>query len=172
MSCNAEITRGFTLDCRDSIGGIRSIMVAELSAVEDYTVSDGEVTAITLADGKNFHKYELRKQTGDFTETIENNDETGTLYFEQELNFQLTRMEAAKRNEIFLVAKADVVVIVEDRNGKYWLLGAINGLILSGNSTSGTAMGDLNGYELTFTGQEEEPALEVDSDIISDLLSS
>jgi hypothetical protein len=33
--------------------------------------------------------------------------------------------------------------------------------LLSGTGATGTAFGDLNGYSLTFTGQEPEPASEI-----------
>lgn len=165
MSCN--LTSGFTLDCRDSVGGIKSIYVSTTDSVDSYTEMDGEISEITMDEVEGvFYKYELRKQTSDFTETIEASDENGTLFYEQELNVMLSRMEANKRNELFLVAKAPVVAIVEDRNGKFWILGQENGLTLGGSATSGTAMGDRNGYELVFTGQESAPAKEVEGSVM------
>lgn len=163
MAC--ELTTGFTLDCRDSVGGIKSIRVAALGDFTVDTEASGEITGITATNG--FYEYELRKQTSNFTESITSSDENGTLFYEQELSVMLSKMEAAKRNELLLVAKNLIAVIVEDQNGKYWMLGQNNGLTLGGSANTGTAMGDRNGYELTFTGQEEDPAKEVDSGIIA-----
>jgi hypothetical protein len=62
------------------------------------------------------------------------------------------------------------MAIVTDRNDTYWLLGSRNGLELSaGTSQTGTAMGDRNGYDVTFTALEEVPILSVDSTIIAAL---
>lgn len=164
------LTQGFALDCRDSIGGIKSIMVAELSAKATLTSSDGLISALTLEATKNFYKYEFRKQTGNFTETIEASDENGTLFYTQELNIQLSKLEVAKRNELYLLAKNDLLVIVEDRNGNYWLLGEENGMVIGGSGESGTAMGDFSGYNLTFTGAEREPAKAVEATVVAGLL--
>jgi hypothetical protein len=167
MSC--ALTSGFTLDCRDSVGGIKAILVAEVKNKGTITASAGVITAFTMASGKQFFRYEFRKQTGSFTETIVTNDENGTLFYEQSITAQLSRLEATKRNELFLLAKNNVMVIVEDRNGKYWLMGQEDGMVLSGAGQTGTAMGDFNGYQLTFTGAEEIPALEVGSGLIAAL---
>ena len=71
----------------------------------------------------------------------------------------------------------DLKIIVETNNGsqdgvgRYWLLGEENGVqLLSGTGATGTAFGDLNGYSLTFTGQEPEPASEI-SGSLGDALS-
>lgn len=168
MTC--ILTQGFAKDCRDSIGGLKTVYVANLQSIDSITEANGEVTAITMDGGANFYKYELRRNTSTFTEEIETDDANGTAFFGQELTIQLTKLEAAKRNEILLLAHADVVAIVEDRNGKHWFAGKTNGLTLGGSATTGTAMADTNGYELTFTGEEAEPAPEVSGSIIAGLL--
>ena len=167
---NCLLTQGFVKDCRDSVGGIKTIYLANKHLIDSITSADGEITAITMDTGANFYKYELRRQTSNFTETIEASEENGTVFFEQEANIMLTKMEAAKRNEIYLIAKADTVMVVEDQNGKQWMLGKEHGLTLTGTAETGTAFGDMNGYNLTFTGQEREPAMEVSGSIIEGLL--
>lgn len=169
---NCLLTQGFPKDCRDSVGGIKTIYLANKHLIEDITEANGEVTAINMEAGSYFYRYDLRKQTSNFTETIESSDENGTVFFEQEANIQLTKLEAQKRNEIFLIAKADTVMVAEDRNGKKWMLGKENGLTLSGTAETGTAMGDLNGYQLVFAGQEREPAVEVSGSVIEGTLES
>jgi hypothetical protein len=55
----------------------------------------------------------------------------------------------------------------------YWLLGSLNGLELSaGTGQSGTAFGDRNGFDVTFTGMEEQPMREVQSSIIAALTNA
>lgn len=170
MACN--LTQGFTLDCRDAVGGIKTIYVARLSDVVSTTLASGSglVTAITMASGSDFYEYQMRKQTGNYTETITTSDENGTLFFAQEVTIQLPRTSVQKRNELFLLAQNDIVAIVKDRNDNHLLFGKTNGLTLAGNNSSGTAMGDFNGYALTFTGAEEKPAVFVTGSIIAGLL--
>ena len=55
-----------------------------------------------------------------------------------------------------------VIVIVQDNNSRYWLLGADNGLeATAGTAGTGTAFGDRSGYEMTLTGMEPDPMLNI-----------
>jgi hypothetical protein len=66
----------------------------------------------------------------------------------------------------------DLSLIVKDSNGKFWLVGEENGVILStAEVTTGTARTDANQYTLTFVGEEMAMAKEVDSSIIPALVS-
>jgi len=104
------------------------------------------------------------------TETITASVENGTVYYAQELSIILNKLQANTRNEILLLAKNNLLAVVQDANDKYWLLGKVQGLdITGGTSTTGTAQGDRSGYTLTFTGGEKELAPEVASSVISTL---
>jgi hypothetical protein len=48
------------------------------------------------------------------------------------------------------------------------MAGFENGCEVVVNTASGAAMGDLNGYNITFTGTEKEPASFIDPAIIGD----
>lgn len=170
MSC--ALTQGYTLDCKESLGGLKSVLFIEKGNVTAITETAGVVTDIDLAVGKLFYKYELVKETSSFTETVTASVQNGTIFYAQELSVILNRLQANTRNEILLLAKNTLVAIAEDRNGKYWLLGKDGGLDISGGTAaSGVAAGDRSGYELTFAGQEADLAPEVDSTIIAALIA-
>ena len=78
------------------------------------------------------------------------------------------KMEAAKRNQILLMAQnEDLIVVAKDGNNKYWSIGITRGASLTaGSLTSGTAYGDRNGGELTLTGLEPAPMFEVTGTIV------
>lgn len=169
MAC--ALTQGYTLDCKDSLGGLKSVLFIESENVSVATETSGVITDISLAVGKYFYKYELVKETSSFTETITANVQNGSVFYAQELSIILNKLQANTRNEILLLAKNTLVAIVEDRNGKYWYLGQDNGLdVTGGTAASGTASGDRSGYEITFGGQEKELAPEVSSSIIAGLI--
>lgn len=169
MAC--ALTQGYTLDCKDSLGGLKSVYFIEKGNVASVTETAGVVTAISLAVGKVFYKYDLVKETSSFTETVTASVQNGTIFYAQELSVILNKLQANTRNEILLLAQNSLVAIAEDRNGKYWLLGKDGGLDISGGTAaSGVAAGDRNGYELTFAGQEASLAPEVDSTIIAALV--
>lgn len=168
MAC--ALTSGYTLDCRDSIGGIKSVYIIEFGNVSGYTSSAGSVTAISKANGGRFYKYNLTRATGEAMEEYQDSEENGTSFQRQTVSFVLNKMQAATRNEILLLAQNRLIMVVEDNNSKYWIYGKDNGLMRAGGSAkTGKAWADRNGYELTFVGDEQYPAFEVSSGIISAL---
>jgi len=170
MAC--ALTQDYNLDCRDAVGGLKEVYFIELGNLSSFTEASGVVTAMTKAAGKRFYKYQLVKQTAMFDDTLTGNEENGTLYSVQKLTVALNKMQANTRNELQLLAKNLLVAVAIDRNGKGFLLGATNGLVLKTvKGTSGTKMGDRNGYDLDFEGSEPNLAQEVSSSVITALLT-
>lgn len=165
MAC--ALTQGFILDCKESLGGVKSVRFVEFDNVASIAYASG-VATLTMAAGKKFWKYAQVRETSSTTETITANVQNGTIFYQQELTVILNKLAAATRNEILLLAKNRLMAIVEDMNGNFWLLGAKNGLdITSGNAATGTASGDRNGYSLTFQAMEADPMWSVLSTAIS-----
>lgn len=168
MSC--ALTQGYTLDCRDSAGGVKSVYFSAFDNVSGITSSNGTISAIAKANNGRFWKYNLTRATASALEEYNDSIENGTSFNRQTLTIILNKMQAATRNEIALLGQIRLVAVVEDRNGKYWYYGKENGLMREGgNGGTGTAMGDRNGYELIFTGDEKDMAFEVSSSVITTL---
>jgi len=171
-----DITSGFTLGCRDNSGGIKNLYILSGSIDSITDASEGLIDAISGSG--EFFQFELFRQTSDFTEAISSTPENGTVFYDQTVNATFFKLQSATRNQVRVLAKnPDLKVIVETNNGsqdgigRYWLLGEENGVqLLSGTGQTGTAFGDLNGYALTFTGQEPEPASEI-SGSLNDVVS-
>jgi hypothetical protein len=170
MACN--LTTGRALACRDSVGGIKSIYVTELENKDTLTsATPGLISAFTLAEGTQFWEVELIKETSFFTDNITGSTENGTLFSDQALTVIFNKGDVDTRNFVKLMAQNRLMVIVLDRNGIYWLLGESNGLdLVTGNFSSGTAMADRNGYELSFVGKEPNQAQSVTSGLMATLL--
>lgn len=168
MACN--LTSSIALGCKDSVGGIKRIYITELENKATLTKTAGVVTAFTLTTGKKFWTYDFEKETAELTETITRSDENGTTFYAPELKVRLNKRDTIKRNELKLVAVNRCMIIVLDRNGIYWLLGEENGMDLqTSTSVLGKAMGDFNGYDLTFMGKEVDAAAEVTGSLIATL---
>ena len=168
MSC--ALTQGYTLGCCDSVGGVPEVRFIEFNNVTAITAAAGVVSAITTAAATKFWRYQLPKQTSQFTQTDNASEENGTIFYQQDLQIVLNKMTATLRNELLLLGRNRLMAIVSDRNGAFWLLGSRNGMYLStGIAQTGTAMGDRNGYDVTFTGMEEIPMLSVSPGIIAAL---
>jgi len=180
MSC--DILSGFTLGCRDNTGGIKALYilgpkaatptVAPTFAVTS-TDADGVIDGIT-GDG-TFYQFQLFRQTSNYAEEITATPENGTVFYNQTCQAVFFKMKQAVRNQINTLAQnPNLVIVVETNNGatddavagrgvgRFFLMGQNNGSqLLTGTGQSGTAFGDLNGYNLTFTGQEPFPASEL-----------
>jgi hypothetical protein len=172
-----DITSGFTLGCRDNTGGIRNLYILS-GSVAGLTGED--VGLITDISGSGvFYKFELFRQTSDYSEAISSTPENGTVFYEQTVNAVFFKLQSSTRNQVRVLAKnPNLKVIVETNNGsvdgvgKFFYLGQNNGLqLLSGTGATGTAFGDLNGYNLTFTGQEPEPASEISGSDLTGVLT-
>ena len=170
MACS-NLTAGFTLDCNDSNGGIDKIFIAN-GPVESITEAAGIVTAITVGGSAlapaDFFEFEVPRQTSSFAETVAVSQENGTVTYDQALTMVFNKMDAAKRNQILLMAEAtSMVVVFKDANGKYFSVGLERGAYMSaGSATSGTAYADRNGYEITISGMEASPSYEITGTIV------
>ena len=167
MAC--DLTTGFSVGCNDSIGGVAEFWIANMPA--DFATtsdSDEEVTALS-GTGLGYYKYECTSAQGAASVMNDNptvNDANGTSFFDQTATYILNKMETAKRNEVKMIARAKMSIIILDNNGTYWLMGETNGVrLVSGDNGTGTALGDRNGYSLSFQAQEPEPMKKVTATI-------
>ena len=158
MAC--ELSIGFTLDCKDGIGGIKQIVLLEQNLVTGITLDGSEViTAIAGPVDADLYTYELPTQTGSFEETINFNRDNGTVFYTQTVNVMLHKLSAAKRKELQAVAQARVIVFVNDTNNNWWAVGYEYGADLStATAATGTALGDANGFTLAFTHEAAKRA--------------
>lgn len=172
MACT--IIEGRQIDCRDSIGGVAEIYVAEFTNVPqaNITASSGSITALSCLAGKKFFTYQMEKENASFEEKVVSSRENGTLYYEQTLTFNFKKQSAALRNDLHILAQNRLMFIVKDNNGLFRLMGQVNGADIGDSSAStGKAFGDLNGYTLTFTAMEKEPASYVSQALVTGVLS-
>jgi len=162
-----DITSGFTLGCRDNTGGITNLYILSGSITDVTDVSDGLIGGITGSG--EFFKYELFRQTSDYSEAITATPENGTIVYDQSVNAVFFKLQSSTRNQIKVLAQnPNLKVIVETNNGtidgvgQFWLLGQDRGMqLLSGTGATGVEFSALNGYNLTFTGNEPNPASEI-----------
>jgi hypothetical protein len=151
MPC--AITQGFALDCRDSVGGIQTLYINTTANVTGYTEASGTVSAITKSGV--FYKYELEEENSMAQSVATPNRQNGTVYFAQQITAIFQKLTYQTRDKIVALHKNRLVIIVKDNNGKLWIMGKDRGLMTSvGTGTTGTAMGDLNGYTVDFTSNE------------------
>jgi len=81
------------------------------------------------------------------------------VFYSQVLSLVCNKPVAADVVEIQNLAKGRLAVVVQDMNDNYFVIGHTRGAEMTGGTiASGTALGDLNGFTLEFTGEEAIPA--------------
>jgi hypothetical protein len=158
-----ELTSGIALPCKDGIGGIKQIILADQTLVEFSLDANQVVTEISGITSGDLYTYELPTQTGSFEETINFNRDNGTVFYTQTVNVMLHKLSSAKRLELQNVAQARVIVFVQDTNNNWWAVGYEYGADLStSTAATGTVLGDMNGYTLAFTHEAAKRAYLLD----------
>lgn len=168
---SCSLTSDYVFGCDIGSGGIgKECYIIELNNISSVTESSGTLTAITKATGKVFRKYQLVQDTANFEESLVGNKPNGTLFYSQKGTIIINKQQVAVRNEILLLAKNFISIVIKDNNDTYRLFGRVTGLGLTGGSaTTGVAWGDRNGYTLEFTGNERELAPFVSDAVIATL---
>lgn len=172
MAC--DITSGFALGCRDNTGGIKALYILS-GSVAGITDSANEISDISGSGV--FYQFDLQRGTSDFTETINGSTENQTVFYEATINAAFAKLQTSVRNQVKVLAKnPDLKIIVETNNNesgsKFFYVGRLHGAILNaGQGQSGTALGDANGYTLTFTAQEPSPADAITGTVLADALT-
>jgi hypothetical protein len=169
MSCNQTLA-GLAKDCATSMGGIRTVYIANYDDVKRPTPVEGKISAIEMVSGKTFHQYFFKKNTGSMTSTLNVNTDSGN-YVTTDLVLSFLKMETRKRIEMSALAANELVVIVEDCNGAYWYLGYDEPVTAgAGEGVTGVQKTDANRYGLTLRDESLEFPYEVDATAIATLL--
>ena len=167
MSC--DIANGRLEACKDSVSGLDAIYIinygdynpdpVSLGGNVTYSATAGLEDVITeIGSVATVYKFEL-KGANSFEQTIQTSRDNGTTFFEQALTIQLKKQDAATHKTIKLLAYGRPHIIVRTRGNQFFIAGLQRGCdVTAGTVSSGTAMGDFNGYNLTFTGMENVPA--------------
>ena len=175
MSANCKsVTSGFCGSlCRNSAGGVTRFYIANTSDIVKSSIAtwgvneDGDEGAIKemTIDG-SLYAYIPFVDSASWSESVQVSPENGTIYYEQTANMVLGANQQVLRNIVNELGKsANIVVIVRDNNDRLWLIGDPTGKrvtwLSSGDSNSGTAYGDRNGWSFSLMCRAAEPAVEI-----------
>ena len=172
MANCSNLTGGILDSCNTGFSGIDKIFIANGNETTSFTQVAGVVTAINVdavdLTPADFYTFNTPRQTSSLDETITVTQENGTVTYDQAITLVFNQMEAAKRNEILLMAQSTAMIIVaKDNNSRYWSVGLeFGGYMTAGTAASGVAYSDRNGYSITLSGMEKSPSFEVTSTIV------
>ena len=160
MACNLQ--SGILLGCRDNAGGVANCWITDSTNIASITKNSGE-TITQISGSGTYYAFELIRTSSQYTETINPSLPNGTVFYTQDLVTYFAKLEQSKRNILKTLAQSPKLsVVIEDNNGNYFLLGEIYGMTVSaGSSATGKALGDPNGYNITFQAFEQQPMCQI-----------
>ena len=116
-------------------------------------------TPVDTASALTLYKFELKSTTNSFVTAINSSRDNGTTFFEQTLVAALKRQDVVTHKNVKLLAYGRPRIVVRSMTDQFFLMGLDQGADVSaGEVSTGAALGDFNGYSLTFTAMEELPA--------------
>lgn len=157
MPCN--LTIGRQEPCKDSVGGIAAVYFCNYtSSFGSSSQADADALIESLPSGLTVYEYDL-KGNSSYTETVNSSRDNGTTFFSQELVLNLKKLTNEMTTQLKLMAYGRPQIFIHTMAGDTLLVGQREGADVTGGTIqTGAALGDLYGYSLTFTGQEQFPA--------------
>lgn len=166
------ITAGLSKVCAARTGGLVALWLANKHDVTSFTLTGSLYSAVTMASGKVFYKFEFEQDSGQRKEDGTVN-ESGAFSVNHSIEFYIGKLTQSNRDGLQQIADSSpcgMIAIVQDANNIKWVVG-YNELFLSERALrlrtnagdSGKAFTDANGttvtigsidneYDRTFTG--------------------
>jgi hypothetical protein len=159
-----DITNGRIEQCKDSVSGLKAIYFINYDELnpDDVTYVSGtdeidDWTPINTG-ALSLYKYEL-KGANSFETTINSSRDNGTTFFQQTLTIQLKRQDPETHKNVKMLSYGRPRIVVRTMTDQFFLMGLTQGAdVTAGTVSSGSALGDFNGYNLTFEAMEVSPA--------------
>lgn len=173
MSC--VLNSGTTLDCRSSLGGVKSVYIGSTTGQDiSITADTGVATALTAQGGtiditsvadlttSGMFEFQQPRQSASLSETGAFSEENGTAFYTSVLSFVVNTLEGEKLNTLNILGQnTRLVVVVKDANDRYWIIGNTSGAIVTAStSETGTSFGDRSGITIEVTGLSPQPMFE------------
>lgn len=159
MACtlNYKGMQSIHLDCNDiPVGGLKSIRYAYHKDVVETTPGKPTISASKLKE----IRFNKKDGATNFTE-VTTSQANGSQSTVPTLTVQLNGLNATTRQALDAISSplVKLAIVAEDANGTLWVLGRKYGMVLTEvTAGTGASNGDFNGYNLTFTGEENELA--------------
>ena len=143
MSC--VLNTGTTLDCRSSLGGVKSVYIGSTTGQDiSITAATGVTTALTAQGGtisitsvadlttSGMFEFQQPRQSASLSETGAFSEENGTAFYTSVLSFVVNTLEGEKLNTLNILGQnTRLVVVVKDANDRYWIIGNTSGAIVT-----------------------------------------
>lgn len=158
MACTIYAIKGMGQECAGAVAGLKRILIG-LS--REWVVTDASTSAaphsVTIAaaadaDNPTFYDYYIMDESSSLSSTLTVNNANGVKYYNNVINATWVRMRPEKHIELMALANEKLIVIAQDNNNEYWVLGK-DGFVTATEETAqtGQSFDDLSGYQVVLT---------------------
>lgn len=167
MSC--KLTNGINLKDCDTPGGVSESYFINIEDVDTVTVTDFQVSAMTLKSTAKAYKIAFEPQTSNFASNAVGSVENSSAAFEQACEIKINKVDNNVLAQIDALTKGRHLVIIKKADKTYEMYFHEGGAKFLANYTTGTAFEDPSGVTLTATHRQPSNMLIVSATVIANL---
>ena len=167
MPC--KLTNGIRLKDCDTPGGVSESYFINIEDVDTLTVTDFQVSALTLVSDAKAYKIAFEPETSNFSSNAIGSQENSSAAFEQACEIKINKIDNNVLEQIDALTKGRHMVIVKKADNTYELYFHEGGAKFVANYTTGTALEDASGVTLTATHRQTSNMLIVSETVMETL---
>jgi len=167
MSC--KLTNGINLKDCDTPGGVSVSYFINIEDVDTMTISDYQVSALTLKTTTKAYRIAFEPETSNFASNAVGSVENSSAAFEQTCEIKINKIDNNVLVQIDALTKGRHMVIVKKADNTYELYFHEGGAKFFANYTTGTALEDPSGVTLTATHRQPSNMLIVSATVMASL---
>ena len=167
MSC--KLTNGINLKDCDTPGGVSESYFINIEDVDTLTVTDFQVSELTLESYATAYKIAFEPQTSNFASNAVGSQENSSAAYEQACEIKINKIDNNVLKQIDALTKGRHLVIIKKADGTYEMYFHEGGAKFFANYTTGTAFEDPSGVTLTATHRQPSNMLIVSATVIANL---
>ena len=164
-----KLTNGISLKDCDTPGGVSESYFINIEDVDTMTVTDFQVSALTLKSTATAYKIAFEPQTSNFSSNAVGSQENSSAAYEQACEIKINKIDNNVLKQIDALTKGRHLVIIKKADGTYEMYFHEGGAKFFANYTTGTALEDASGVTLTATHRQPSNMLIVSATVIATL---
>ena len=164
MSC--KLTNGINLKDCDTPGGVSESYFINIEDVDTLTVTDFQVSALTLKSTAKAYKIAFEPQTSNFASNAVGSVENSSAAYEQTCEIKINKIDNNVLAQIDALTNGRHLVIIKKADGTYEMYFHEGGAKFLANYSTGTAFEDPSGVTLTATHRQPSNMLIVSATVI------
>ncbi len=153
----ADITSSYNRGCKDNLSGVYEIWLLKYRKIPRSQIVTNGNYLVSFPEAFIYKFYSSNNPAP--TEQMQEN--AGGKFYNQSISLTFPSSETRDMEEL---SELDFRLLFKDRNGFYRIFGLYNGVQAGKiDYNTGSNKGDLNGFKIDFTGQEEQHAFFIEN---------